>query len=296
METCCHQRFKIMQILLIGAKGLLGRDCQRVLSAHHDVAAFDLPELDITDADTVTKAVSAIRPDLLVNTAAYTQVDKAETDRENAHRVNALGPANLAEACRRSGCCMIHISTDYVFDGNRPVPQPYTESDLPNPKTVYGQTKREGEQAVLTAGIPAAVFRTAWLYGRHGHHFLRTMERLAREQPKRTLQVVNDQHGCPTWSGRLALQIAEWAETFEPGLYHAVGEGHCTWYDLAARFLHRSGIPHRLEPCASAQYPTPAARPLNAILKNKALQQTGRCVMLPWEDDLDAYADRSGLL
>lgn len=277
-----------MNLLIVGANGQLGRDCQTALGAAHSLSCLDLPEIDIADLASVRAWVTRLAPDAVVNCAAYTRVDDAETHAELCHRVNALGPANLAQACAERNAKLIHISTDYVFDGTRPPGEVYTEDDTPNPMSVYGATKLAGEKPVL-AYAQGAVLRTAWLYGATGPNFLLTMLRLALRQPPQPIRVVNDQFGTPTWSGRLARQIGRLLEDYRPGLYHATSQGSCSWYDLARRFLTEMEVPHEVIPIPTADYPTPARRPANAVLENRNLKRAGLDVMIPWEADLEAF-------
>jgi dTDP-4-dehydrorhamnose reductase len=283
-----------MKIFIAGSKGQLGHDCLAVLGPCYDVVGMDLPELDITARASVAAALDPFRPDLIVNCAAYTQVDAAETERDAAQRVNVEGPRLLAEHAQRRGAHLVHISTDYVFDGRREPPRPYVETDATGPACVYGETKLAGEQAVQAATRRWAILRTAWLYGSHGHNFLKTILRLARRDPARPLRVVNDQYGSPTWSYRLALQIARLVEARNCGLYHATAEGHCTWYELARRFLAHMGVQHALVPCTTEEYPTAARRPRNSILENARLKAEGLNVMQPWEQDVAEFVRRHG--
>lgn len=278
-----------MKILITGANGQLGRDCQSVLGASHELCCVDLPDVDITDPASVRGWFARFSPDCVVNCAAYTRVDDAESHADLCEKVNARGPAVLADACREAGAKLVHISTDYVFDGAKPVPQAYVETDSPNPQSVYGRTKLAGEAPVLA--IPGgAILRTAWLYGAGGANFPRTMLKLALRPPEMPFRVVADQFGSPTWSGRLARQIARLLEDFHPGLYHATAQGHCTWHDFACRFLRAAGIARMPEKIPTSAYPTPATRPANSILDNAALRSRGLDVMLPWEEDVDAFA------
>jgi dTDP-4-dehydrorhamnose reductase len=261
-----------------------------VFGGRHDVVGLDVPEVDITDAASVADAFARVSPGCVVNCAAYTQVDACEPETELARRVNADGPRLLADAAARAGARLIHLSTDYVFDGARPVSEAYTEADAAAPASAYGRSKLAGEQAVLERYGEAVIVRTAWLYGAAGRNFLKTMLRLAVSDPERVIRVVNDQHGCPTWSKRLAEQLERLAvEPGAAGIYHAVAHGHCTWYELAAAFLEATGVPHRLEPCSTDQYPTPARRPANSVLANRRLQEAGWDLMRPWRDDVLAF-------
>jgi len=279
-----------MRVYITGCRGQLGFDLFDVLKERHELAGGDLPELDIAEPGSVHAALDAFRPEVVINAAAFTKVDACETERNAAMRANAAGPGLLAAYAERRGAFLVHISTDYVFDGLRAVPQPYVETDPVGPLSYYGVTKLEGERAVAAAASRFAILRTAWLYGVHGHNFLKTMLRLSLQG--RALKVVNDQHGSPTWSWRLARQIDKVIDRGARGVYHATAEGHCTWFELARHFLERMGVPHKLSPCGTEDYPTPARRPANSILENAALKRAGLNVMAPWVDDVDEFARR----
>ncbi len=284
-----------LRILITGAKGLLGCELVQVLSPAHEVAAFGREELDISDPRQVEAALARYRPQWLVNAAAFTRVDACESDPELAFRVNAAGPEVLARAAARHGVRLLHISTDYVFPGDRPAPLPYRETDPVGPLSVYGHSKLAGEEAVRgVLGEEGLIVRTAWLYGLGGPNFLKTMLRLALADPGRTLRVVDDQHGSPTWARRLAEQLKELIEADARGLFHASAEGHCTWYELATTFFELLELPARLVPIPTRDYPTPARRPANSILDNRRLRELGLNVMRPWQEDLEEFVRRSG--
>jgi dTDP-4-dehydrorhamnose reductase len=278
-----------VNILICGARGQLGNDCTRVMNQSHEVVPTDLEQLDITDLSAVDDLIRRVGPDVVINCAAYTREDACETDRELAWKVNVEGPRNLALNIDKYGGRLIHISTDYVFDGTRKAPEPYEEDDEPNPVSYYGKTKLEGELAVRGLANRHVIIRTAWLYGSSGPNFLKTMLRLASKNPQREIKVVNDQSGSPTWSYRLALQIARLIETHGQGTYHATSEGYCTWYELATYFLDRMGVPHKVIPCTTEEYPTPASRPKNSVLENRRLKEEGLNLMIDWKDDLDRF-------
>ncbi len=271
-----------MKILLTGAGGLLGRDCLAVFQENHEVLALSRREL-------VEAALSRFHPDAVVNAAAFTQVDLCETERDQAFRVNVAGPRILARAARHHGALLLHVSSDYVFDGRRPPPAPYGEDDPPGPLSWYGRTKLEGERAVQEAGGRYAIVRTAWLYGRHGPNFLQKILKLALSPEIPELKVVADQYGSPTWSYRLARQLARLLEAGGLGIYHASAEGYCTWYDLARTFLDLMGVAKPLRPCSTAEFPTPAVRPRNSILENRRLKEAGLNLMRPWQEDLTEF-------
>lgn len=281
------------RLLITGSRGQLG--AALLARPGRDArTGLDLPDIDIADAASVQTALDAAQPDCLVNCAAWTAVDAAETQPEACARVNTEGPRVLARACAERGVHLIHLSTDYVFNGDRPVPQPWRETDATDPRTVYGRTKRDGEAALVAAGGRFTILRTAWLYGAHGKNFLKTMLRLALADPHREIRVVNDQYGCPTCAEDLARQIETLADLAEPptGVFHAVSDGHATWHAFASAFLQRMRVPHTLAPCTTAEYPTPARRPMNSILQNEALNTRGLCVMPDWQDALAGYVER----
>jgi dTDP-4-dehydrorhamnose reductase len=284
----------VMRVFVTGCRGQLGTDVLQILGPRHAVDAGDLPELDIAEPDSVRKCLGGFAPDVIVNCAAHTAVDAAEKDRAAAWRANVEGPRVLAEWAAEAGCRLVHISTDYVFDGARRPPEPYVETDATGPVCYYGTTKLEGERAVARAGGRAAVLRTAWLYGRHGRNFLKSVLRKAVARPGEALRVVNDQFGSPTWSWRLALQIEKVIDASGEGTYHATAEGCCTWYELARVFLRAMGVECRVEPCATAEYPTAARRPANSILENARLKRDGLNVMAPWAQDVREFARRHG--
>ncbi len=278
-----------MKILICGGDGQLGSDCVQVLQEAHEVFALTLNELDITSSSDVDKVIGKYVPDIILNCAAYTAVDVCETEREPAWKVNVEGPKNLASRVTKYGGLLIHISSDYVFDGRKKPPEPYVEDDEPNPLSYYGRTKLEGEVAVMQTTDQYIILRTAWLYGIHGRNFFKTILKITLGNPDKKLKVVNDQFGSPTWSYRLALQIAELIEKNGRGTYHATAEGHCTWYELADHFLGKMGVPHSLIPCTSDEYPTPAIRPRNSILENKRLKKADINLMKDWSHDVDQF-------
>ena len=224
-----------MKILVTGGQGQLGWDCREVF-ARHEVLALDLPNLDITDSDSVDGILNLWKPDVLVNCAAYTAVDRAETDVAKSWHVNRDGPALLASRAKAYGIFLVHISTDYVFDGARAVPQPYLETDAPNPVSVYGKSKLAGEREIQEKDPRHAILRTAWLYGSHGYNFLKTILRRAVNEPQKGLRVVSDQYGTPTWSRRLAEQVLAVVEADAAGLVVTAASGVAmpAWLVIAA--------------------------------------------------------------
>jgi len=283
-----------VKIMITGVGGQLGHDCLRIFGKAHQVSALGHQELDITRQAHVNETVAKINPDLIINCAAHTGVDACETETERARELNVSGPRYLAQSAARWGSLLVHISTDYVFDGQKPIAEGYVEDDDPRPLSVYGKTKLAGERAVRQETEHHIILRTAWLYGIQGHNFLKTMLKLTQANPSREFKVVSDQFGSPTWSYRLALQIEKLVEKGARGIYHATAEGVCTWYDLADYFLKKMNVPHRIIPCTSEEFPTAAARPKNSILENGLLKKEGINIMVPWQDDVAQYAAQFG--
>lgn len=281
-----------MKIVILGGTGQLGSDCREVLEQRFEVMSLGSRDVDITSMTSVGRMIVDVTPDILLNCAAFTRVDDCETEKELACKVNVEGPGNLAVAAKNQGAQLIHISTDYVFDGRKRAPAPYTEKDEPNPIAYYGVTKLAGEEAIRRITDNHIILRTAWLYGIRGQNFLKTMLTLALKDPQREIKIVNDQFGSPTWSYRLALQIKKLIESGGHGTYHATSEGYCTWYELATYFLGKMGFPHSFVPCTTVEYPTPAVRPMNSILENRRLKEPGINLMQDWQSDLDEFVCR----
>ena len=278
-----------LKILITGNQGQLGTECVRVFYPTCEIHGFGSKNLDIRNRECVEGRIRDLRPDVVVNCAAFTAVDTCETHFQEAWDINAVGPENLARAVRMYGGSLVHISTDYVFDGARSIPGPYTEEDVPNPLSAYGKSKLAGEEAIRALCPNHAIVRTAWLFGVSGDNFLKTMLRLCLESPSTPRKVVNDQHGSPTWAYSLAKQLKVLVESREAGTFHATAQGHCTWFELAGFFLTQLGVKHILIPCESREYPRPAARPFNSILENRRLKQLGLDCMPPWQEDVQAF-------
>ncbi|GKW23608.1 NAD(P)-dependent oxidoreductase [Pectobacterium carotovorum subsp. carotovorum] len=265
-----------MRILLTGANGQLGRCFQDRLPAGWEILATDSAELDITDLERVEEVVKNFQPDSIVNAAAYTAVDKAESEPELAEKINVTGPENLAIVANKQGIRLVHVSTDYVFDGN--ATEPYREDSATNPLSVYGKTKLAGELAVAKASSEAIIVRTAWVFSEYGNNFVKTMLRLAKERD--TLSIVNDQRGCPTYAGDLAQAIISLLEKNAEGeIYHYCGDKEVSWYEfaqaifsIAAQNSVLNKIP-TLTPITAMQYPTPAHRPAYSTLSCQKTQQ-----------------------
>lgn len=287
-----------MRLLVTGASGMLGQDVARAAErARHELVLFSHAELDITDASAVSDALHSARADAVLNCAAWTDVDGAETQREQARAVNALGAGNLARAAAQLGVPLVHVSTDYVFSGDPPLdehrrPRPYVESDPTGPRTVYGQTKLEGEREVLEASGEHTVVRTSWLFGLGGRNFVDTMLRLASEREQ--VSVVVDQVGCPTWTGHLAPALIGLLERELRGLVHLAGGGAVSWNDFAREIFRQAERDCRVEPATTAEMARPAPRPAWSAL---ASERADVLPMPDWRDGLGGYlAARDGMM
>ena len=301
-----------LRILLIGKNGQVGAELAALLPHLGEVAAFGRQELDLSKPEQIRRAIRDVQPAIVVNAAAYTLVDQAETDKEQARIINADAPALMAEEAKKIGAALVHYSTDYVFDGSRNLP--YDETDQPCPINVYGKTKLAGEEAIQTVGLPHLIFRTAWVYGIRGRNFLLTILRLATEREE--LKVVRDQFGAPTWSHeigkgteRVLLQLSqqgrEAISTFS-GVYHMTAAGKTSWFEFAKAILEEAsrvapGIPwfkaatkgqlfitRCVNGITTEEYPTPARRPAYSVLSNFQLKQAFALELPDWSSQLRA--------
>lgn len=281
----------IKTIAVTGAKGQLGTVLQLLAPAfaQFKFVFTDVDELNITDATQVRHFFNTYSPKYLINCAAYTAVDKAETERKTAELLNVKAVELLAEECKLNKTKFIHISTDYVFDGISSAP--YTETDYTNPVSVYGQTKAAGEEAVLASGCDGYIMRTSWLYSAHGHNFLKTILRLAAERD--TLNIVYDQIGTPTLADDLADAIMKLIvalndkQKIKPGVFHFSNEGVCSWFDFAHAIVEIAGLNCAVKPILTAQYPTPATRPAVSILNKNKIKETLGIEIPHWRDSLN---------
>jgi dTDP-4-dehydrorhamnose reductase len=286
----------VKKILLTGKQGQVGWELQRTLMPLGQVVALDVGDLDLRHPDAIRRTVQSLRPDIIVNPAAYTAVDKAETETDLAMAINAVAPGIFAEEAHRLGALLVHYSTEYIFDGRKQ--EPYVEGDVPDPLNVYGKSKLAGEQAIRASGCNHLILRTSWIYGTRGSNFLLTMLRLAKERPE--LRVVNDQVGAPTWCRSLAeitaLMLAqlhspgatEDAVARASGTYHATSSGSVSWHGFASeilRLVDASPMP-QVKPITSAEYPTPAQRPANSVMSCDKLFNTFGVSAGDWCDNL----------
>jgi dTDP-4-dehydrorhamnose reductase len=273
-----------MKLLVTGAGGMLGRAVvEAAQRLGHDVRGTTHAELDITDLTALQHAIARRRPDAIVNCAAYTDVDAAETARLAAFAINGRGAGNVAAAAARVGASVVHVSTDYVFDGSKR--EPWLESDAVGPLGAYGASKLAGERAVAAANPAHAIVRTAWLFGAGGKNFVDTM--LALGAGREEVSVVTDQVGCPTWTGHLAGALVELAERpRETGVHHIAGAGACSWNELALEIFDRAAIDCRVLPTTTAAFPRPAPRPAYSVLGS---ERRDPLVLPAWQDGVAAY-------
>ena len=293
-----------MKILLIGATGQVGWDLQRtlmtcgeVIPAGRKASNVDL-RMDLAQPDTIRHTIREVKPDLIVNSAAYTAVDKAESEPELAMAINGIAPGAIAAQAKQIGAGMIHYSTDYVFDGTSQTA--YTEEDEPHPQNIYGKTKLAGEQAIQAVGIPHLILRTSWVYGLRGKNFMLTMLRLAQEREE--LRVVDDQIGTPNWSRIIAEATTKILKYFSPnssdlfatksGIYHLSASGHTSWYGFAKAIFALSSESteiklKKLQAISSSEYPTAAKRPTNSQLNAQKLSDVFGLTLPAWEESLE---------
>ncbi|MDI6821559.1 MAG: dTDP-4-dehydrorhamnose reductase [Actinomycetota bacterium] len=275
-----------MRVVVTGARGQLGTDFVQVLGKEHEVFGFSHQELDVTDFDHTVEIITNLSPDIVIHAAAYTDVDGCELDPDKAYKVNALGTQNVAVACQKTNSSMLYISTDFVFDGRKT--EPYTEFDIPNPISVYGSSKLAGERYVSSLLLRYFIVRTAWLYGKHGKNFVKTILRLAEEREE--LKVVNDQIGSPTYSLDLVQAIAKLINTEWYGIYHITNSGNCSWFDFARKILEYAGKKEiKVKSIGSAELNRPAKRPAFSVLRNYCLELRGFPALRNYEDALKEY-------
>ena len=270
--------------MITGAYGMLGSDLREVLK-NFELIATGSKDLDISDEEKVMDLICEKSPDLVINAAAYTAVDDCESHYDEAYAVNAIGPKNLAIACRKQDIPLVHISTDYVFDGNKRTP--LIETDKLGPQSAYGKTKLEGEKFIQENTDKYFILRTAWLYGLHGNNFVKTMLDLAETHDEIT--VVNDQIGSPTYSLDLAVAITNLLHSDKYGIYHVTNEGECSWYDFAKLIFELSNLDVNVIPVSTEEFPRPAPRPHYSVLDNKKWNASGFVPMRDYKEALGAY-------
>lgn len=286
------------KILVTGKNGQLGWELQRVLASSGQIVTLGTAEMNLADADAVRRTIRNVRPGIIINPAAYTAVDKAETDAELAMAVNGIAPGILAEEAKLLGSVLVHYSTDYVFDGSKATP--YSETDVPNPQSIYGSTKYAGEQAIRATGCKHLILRTSWVYGVHGGNFIKTILRLAKERDE--LRIVADQYGAPTWARDIAnatvlaltaWQMTDWDDELG-GTFHLTAGGRTNWHQYAEEIVRLArqydaalaDKPLVIKPIATHEYPLPAKRPANSVLSNDRIRSVYGIVMPEWQESL----------
>lgn len=274
------------KMIITGCNGQLGREMNRLYAGNTDIELIntDVDELDITSIDAVMKLVKEVNPYAIINCAAYTAVDACETNQDIAFKVNTIGPRNLAIAARETGAKLLHVSTDYVFDGTKETP--YYESDPICPQSVYGSTKAEAEKMVQQMADRYFILRTAWLYG-DGKNFAKTMLRLAETND--TVKVVGDQYGTPTSAYELAKGIDSLLFSDNYGLFHATCEGSCNWAEFAAEIFRLAGKDTKVQAITTAEYGAPANRPAHSVLENYMFKMTNGYLFADWHDAIEKY-------
>lgn len=275
-----------MKVVVTGAKGQLGMDLVNLLaSKRYDVYGYGRNELDVTNFHQVKQVISEVKPDVVIHAAAYTKVDQAESEPDQAFLINAYGTRNVAVASEEVGAKLVYISTDYVFDGKATTP--YNEFAPTNPQSVYGKSKLAGEQFVRDLHSKFFIVRTSWVYGKHGNNFVKTMLNLSQERDE--LMVVHDQIGCPTYAVDLANYILELIRTEKYGVYHISNSGHCSWYEFAKAIFEETGIVVKVNPCTTKEFPRPAPRPAYAVFAHTALRLNGFSEIRGWREALKEF-------
>lgn len=275
-----------MKVIVTGVSGQLGYDVVKELTrTGHQAIGADRNQLDITDEASVSSFIDHNKPDAIIHCAAYTNVDGAETDREGAYQVNALGAKYLAQSAASIGAKMVYVSTDYVFNGS--ATEPYEVDHPTNPLGVYGETKLEGEKFVQEILDKHFIVRTAWVFGINGNNFVKTMLKLGSERDE--IGVVHDQIGSPTYTVDLAKFLVELIETNKYGIYHAANEGVCSWFEFAKEIFKQSNMEVKVNPLTSEQFPRPAARPKYSVMSKKKITEEGFTSLRDWKEALQEY-------
>lgn len=282
-----------MKVLLLGGSGMLGSDCKEVLSQEYEVISPGSKDLDIISWDMVIENLQKIKPHIVVNCAGFTNVDASEKEEFLVKKINVEGPRNLAQGAARFNCRMIHISSDYVFSGQKALPRPYFEDDPIDPISAYGRSKVESEVAIKENTPNYIILRTGWLYGRNRDNFVHSVIRGSVEKSK-GIKVFEDQFGSPTWTHRLALQIKELLHSDIKGTFHATSEGSCSRLECARFILDKMKIKGTLKPISVKGHHIGAKRPGNCVLENRLLKKAGLNVMADWQEDLGLYLDQYG--
>lgn len=276
-----------MKVLVTGANGQLGQDLVSILQGIHEVFGFGSKELDVRNLEQCRLIFRQIKPDVIIHAAAYTAVDQAETDDDNAFAVNAFGSRHIAMAAEEIGAKLCYISTDYVFDGTSD--KPYKEYDNTNPQSIYGKSKLAGELLVQSLSNRYFIIRTSWVYGQHGNNFVKTMLKLGLEKP--SLKVVADQIGSPTYTVDLCHFILDLISSEKYGIYHASNTGSCSWFEFAKAIFAESGYSTQVEPCTTDEFPRPAPRPRHSVMDHQSIRANSFTDLRPWREALSEFIE-----
>jgi dTDP-4-dehydrorhamnose reductase len=276
-----------MKVLITGASGQLGRDLVDIIGLEHEVFGFGSKELDIREVKQCRAVFKIHQPDVIIHAAAYTAVDQAESDEDNAFAVNAFGSRNIALAAEEIGAKLCYISTDYVFDGRSE--KSYKEYDNTNPQSIYGKSKHAGELLVQSLSNRYFIVRTSWVYGQHGNNFVKTMLKLGKE--KSMLKVVEDQIGSPTYTLDLCHFIIHLIASEKYGIYHASNTGSCSWFEFAKAIFVESGYTTQVEPCTTDEFPRPAPRPKHSVMDHLSIRANNFTDLRPWREALSEFIE-----
>jgi dTDP-4-dehydrorhamnose reductase len=282
-------------ILITGSTGQLGTECVNVLKEDHNVVSVSRKELDITSFNDVQDIIKSVKPQYIINCAAYADVENALKEEDIASDINCNGVKNIAVHAQEQGSHVIHISTDYVFSGKKRLGESYIETDGTRPINEYGKTKLRGERILLSHCINSTILRTSWLYGMYGHNFLKSILTNVLRYNRKNLKVIDDQYGCPTWTFSLANQINFLLDHPVQGIVHASSHESCTWFVLAKEFLDLMGIEHDIKPCTSDEFLTIAKRPKNAVISNSTLKLLDYDIMPIWRTALEDFVSKHGV-
>jgi len=283
-----------MKILIAGSSGMLGTECKRVFSQDHEVFCPNKETMDITSWDIVIETFDQLSPDVVLNCVGLTDWARCETDEFAVRKINVEGPRNLAQTSARFSCRMVHISCGEIFDGTKPMPQPYFEDDTPHPLSAYGKSKLESETAIRENSPNYIILRSHWVYGAAGSNLIKSLLAWAHQKKPHVMKLPDDRFGSPTWGYRLAHQIKALLDNQGRGTFHATANGYCSRFEYAQYVLDKLNIEAPLEPCSLKELPDGDQRPVNCLLENRYTRKQGNDAMVDWKDDLDQFLEASG--
>jgi len=281
-----------MKVIILGGKGQLGKEFENFLKDKAEIYSFSHLELDVLNQELLIKKIQEIKPEVVINCSAYTKVDKAEEEKEECIKVNAIGAKNVSYASYKVGAKVIYFSTDYIFDGEKE--SPYTELDSPNPISTYGRSKLLGEKYTSKHNPNYLILRISWLYGINGRNFIKTIIKKAKEEKE--LKIVSDQKGSPTYTLDVVKQTWELIKKDKIGIYHSANQGETSWYEFAKKIIEKLKINVKISPIKTGEYPALAKRPKYSVLDNYLLKLEGINIMRDWETALNEFLDNYGTL